>query len=68
MNFKEILEMYNVQIEGLRSIGETDLEINSTSIEPYKANQKAILTDFKDYLSKRKKSARNSSNFLYGAL
>lgn len=54
MNFKEILEMYNVQIEGLRSIGETDLEINSCSIEPYKANQKAILTDFKDYLSKRK--------------
>lgn len=54
MNFKEIINLYNVQIEGLRSIGETDLEINAMAIEPYKANQKAILTDFKDYLSKRK--------------
>lgn len=54
MNLKSLLNEYNVQIEGLRTIQDVDYNVYAKAIEPYKANQKAILKDFKDYISKRK--------------
>lgn len=54
LNFYDILTRYNIQIEGLRSILNVDYEVNVKEIEPYKANQQAILKDFKEYINKRK--------------
>ncbi|RIA78154.1 transcription-repair coupling factor (superfamily II helicase) [Anaeroplasma bactoclasticum] len=51
---KEALKCADVEIEGLRSIGECDYLINAKPIEPYKGNPKLILQDLLDYRCRKK--------------
>lgn len=48
-NLDVLIANANVQIEGLRSIGKIDFSVNAKEVTSYKANQKAILDDFKRY-------------------
>lgn len=48
-NLDGLLQSGNVFIEGLRSIGSIDYNINAKVIDGYKANQKNILDDFRRY-------------------
>ena len=48
-SFKEIREFGDVEIEGLRSLGECDYILNAKPIEPYKGNPKTLLQDLLDY-------------------
>lgn len=45
----KILKEANVLIEGLRSIGSIDYNVNAKEVSAYKAKEKAILEDFKRY-------------------
>ena len=47
--FELVLKDCNIQIEGLRSLGYVDYPVYSKEITSYKANQKAILDDFRRY-------------------
>lgn len=45
-DFNMVLSLANVQVEGLRSLGNVDYAVYAKEIAPYKANQKQILNDF----------------------
>lgn len=48
-DFNIIISQANLQIEGLRSIGNADYQVFAKEIIPYKANQKQILKDLISY-------------------
>jgi len=53
INFKEIEKKGNIIIEGLSGIGDANLSVVATEIDPYHANQKNILNDFSTYRFKK---------------
>ena len=53
MDFNEIVKEGNVLVEGLTSLGDTDLKIVANEIDPYHANIKNILRDFSAYRLKK---------------
>lgn len=46
MDFNFVLSLANVQVEGVRSLGNVDYAVYAKEVAPYKANQKLILNDF----------------------
>jgi len=52
-DYNLIISKANVQIEGLRSIGNVDYQAYAKEITPYKANQKLILQDFNSLKNKK---------------
>lgn len=48
-NIDVILQECHIQIEGLRSIGRLDYTVHAREVTGYKANQQAILDDFRRY-------------------
>ena len=52
-NFNKILELGNIYIEGLTGINDNSFIINANEIDPYHANQKAIIKDFAAYRLKK---------------
>lgn len=52
-DYNLLLSKCNIQIEGLRSIGNIDYQVYAKEIVPYKANQKQILDDFNKLKNKK---------------
>ncbi len=44
-DFKDILDIANIKIEGLRTLSEEKIDVNAKNIDSYKGNQKLVLND-----------------------
>lgn len=52
-DFNLLISTANIQIEGLRSLGNVDYQVYAKEIAPYKANQKQILADLNKYKNQK---------------